>query len=200
MRSWAKRTGRCLAHAWLGALLWSVPAFAAATTDTDQLDVYADPAGGVRATAHITFPAKPDIVQSILTDYAKWPELFETNMRVAGLSIDQGIATIDLRIAHALLPGERRLVSESQTIAGGGLVTDLKEGDFKRYHRVWKLAPADNGGWTSAEFELVVEIDTIVPDWVVAIEMREVLRSHFRIVKEKALAQAQQELRSERSQ
>ena len=114
-----------MAYSWLGALLWSVPAFPAATTDTDQLDVYADPAGGVRATAHITFPAKPDIIQSILTDYAKWPELFETNMRVAGLSIDQGIATIDLRIAHALLPGEQRLVSQSQTIAGGGLVTAL---------------------------------------------------------------------------
>ena len=200
MRSWVKWAGRCLTCAWLGALLWTIPAFSAAMADTDQLDVSADPAGGVRATAHITFPAKPDIIQSILTDYAKWPELFETNMRVAGFSIDRGIATIDLRIAHALLPGEQRLVSESQALAGGGLVTNLKEGDFKRYHRVWKLAPTDNGDRTSAEFELVVEIDTLVPDWVVAIAMRDALQSHFRIVKEKALAQAQQELQSERSQ
>ena len=68
MRLWVKWTGRCLAYAWLGALLWTGPSFSADMADTDQLDVFADPAGGVRATAHVMFPAKPDIVQSILTD------------------------------------------------------------------------------------------------------------------------------------
>ena len=38
----------------------------------------------------------------------------------------------------------------------------------------------------------VVEIDSIVPDWMVAIAMRRDLETHFRIMKEKALAQAQQ--------
>ncbi len=84
------------------------------------------------------------------------------------------------------------MVSESRTLADGGLVTDLKGGDFKRYHRVWKLIPIDNGNRTSADFELIVEIDTLLPDWLVAMATRQELAAHFRIVKEKALAKAAQ--------
>jgi hypothetical protein len=68
-------------------------------------------------------------------------------------------------------------------------VTDLKGGDFKQYHRVWKLIPVDNEIHTKAEFHLVVEVDTIAPDWIVAIAMRRELDKHFQIIKEKALAQ-----------
>ena len=74
----------------------------------------------------------------------------------------------------------------------GGLLTELKGGDFKQYRRFWKLAPVDGGAHTKAEFELLVEIDTSVPDWMIALAMRRDLESHFRIVKEKALAQVQQ--------
>jgi hypothetical protein len=187
MRSWGRWTGLLLASVWLGTLLWAGPSYAAVADDADRLEVHPDSGGGVRATAQIVFPAPPQVILAILTDYGEWPSLFETKMRVASLSIDHGIATIDLRIAHVLLPGERRLVSESRTLANGGLVTDLKEGDFKRYHRVWKLAATDDGHRTGADFELIVDIETILPDWLVAWAIHQELATHFRIVKEKAL-------------
>ncbi|HEV2172296.1 MAG TPA: SRPBCC family protein, partial [Nitrospira sp.] len=173
-------------------LLPSVSAVAAETTQ-GVLDVKTDPAGGVRATARITFPVSPDIIQSILTDYRHWPDLFEVRMRLIDLKIREGVATTDLRIDHALLPGERRLVTESRAMPNSGIVTDLVGGDFKRYHRVWKLAPANGGTETHADFELVVAIDSIVPDWLVALATRRELEAHFRIVKEKALARSRLE-------
>ncbi|HXV68676.1 MAG TPA: hypothetical protein VD738_07095 [Nitrospira sp.] len=190
MRSWARSSGLRLGLFWVSALLWAGSSHAAVGDDTERLEAHVDPRGGVRATAHVVFPAPSHVIQAILTDYAEWPALFETKMRVASLSIDQGVATIDLRISHGLLPGERRLVSESKALANGGLVTDLKEGDFKRYHRVWMLTATDNGSRTRADFEMIVEIETLLPDWLVAIAIRQELAAHFRIVKEKALRRA----------
>jgi hypothetical protein len=89
-------------------------------------------------------------------------------------------------------------LSETRTLPTGGLLTELKGGDFKQYRRFWKLTPIDDGAHTRAEFELVVEIDMMVPDWIVAAAMRRDLDTHFRIVREKALAQ--QELQSRRLQ
>jgi ribosome-associated toxin RatA of RatAB toxin-antitoxin module len=154
------------------------------------LEVKTDPSGGVIATARVLFPAGPEIIHSLLTDFPRWPELFETRMRLADLQTRQGVVTTDLRIEHALLPGERRLVTESRTTANHGIVTNLVGGDFKRYHRVWTLSPANEGKETSADFELKVAIDTIVPDWLVALATRRELEAHFRIVKEKARARA----------
>ncbi|MBX3335703.1 MAG: SRPBCC family protein [Nitrospira sp.] len=158
--------------------------------DQDRLEVVTESGGGVRATAQVLFPAKPDVVQALLSDYKHWPDLFEVRMRVAELTIHDGVATVDLRIEHPLMPGERRLVTESRTLERGGLVTDLTGGDFRRYHRVWKLAPVGEGNQTSADFELVVEIKSMVPDWLVAMAMRQELEAHFRIVKQKALEQS----------
>jgi ribosome-associated toxin RatA of RatAB toxin-antitoxin module len=160
---------------------------ASAASDADGLAVKSEPGGGVRATAHPLFPARPEIIQALLADYAHWPELFEVRMRVAELNIQDGVATVDLRIDHPVMPGERRLVTESKVLPSGGLVTDLKSGDFKRYHRVWKLQPADEGSQTRAEFELTVEPDSIAPDWLLAMVVRQELATHFRIVKQKAL-------------
>jgi Polyketide cyclase / dehydrase and lipid transport len=123
----------------------------------------------------------------LLSDYAHWPELFEVRMRVAELNIQDGVATVDLRIDHPAMPGERRLVTESKVLPNGGLVTDLKGGDFKRYHRVWKLQSAGDGDQTRAEFELSVEPDSIAPDWLLVMVVRQELVTHFRIVKQKAL-------------
>ena len=158
-------------------------------SETDQLEVATESGGGVRATAQILFPAEPAVIQALLADYPHWPDLFEVRMRVAELTIRDGVATVDLRILHPLMPGEQRLITESRTLEHGGLVTDLKGGDFKRYHRVWKLHPAGEGNQTRADFELVVEIKSMVPDWLVAIVMRQELEAHFRIVKQKALEQ-----------
>jgi polyketide cyclase/dehydrase/lipid transport protein len=160
---------------------------AASAQPLRSLVVKPDPAGGVRATATLLFPGSPPLLQSILTDYRRWPELFETRMRLANLEDQAGRVTTDLYISHALLPGEQRLLCESQTLPGGGLVTDLKGGDFKRYHRQWTLHPAGDGTQTKAEFELWVEVETIVPDWLVAVAMERELNAHFRIVRQKAL-------------
>jgi ribosome-associated toxin RatA of RatAB toxin-antitoxin module len=160
--------------------------------DPVVLDVQTEPTGGVRATATILFPVEPAIIQRLLTDYARWPELFDVRMRMAEIRVQDGKVFTDIRIDHALLSGERRLLSETRTLPTGGLLTELKGGDFKQYRRFWKLIPVDGGTHTKAEFELAVEIDTMVPDWMVAVAMRRDLESHFRIIREKALAQVQQ--------
>jgi hypothetical protein len=173
----------CLVLGWSG---WS------GAVEPDVLDVSTEPNGGVRAVASILFPAPVSVIQAILTDYAHWPELFEGRMRIADLKFQDGVATTDLRIEHALLPGERRLVTESRMLPNGELVADLKGGDFTRYHRRWKLTSVNGGAQTRADFELVFEIDSNMPDWIVALALRRDLETHFRIVREKALAQAQQ--------
>ena len=154
-----------------------------------ELDVRTEPTGGVRATATILFPVEPAIIQRILTDYAHWPELFDIRMRMAEVRVQDGKAFTDIRIDHALLPGERRLLSETRTLSTGGLLTELKGGDFKQYRRFWKLTPVDGGAHTRAEFELLFEIDSSMPDWMVALALRRDLETHFRIMREKALAQ-----------
>jgi ribosome-associated toxin RatA of RatAB toxin-antitoxin module len=163
-----------------------------------ELDVRTEPTGGVRATATILFPVEPAIIQRILTDYAHWPELFDIRMRMAEVRVQDGKAFTDIRIDHALLPGERRLLSETRTLPTGGLLTELKGGDFKQYRRFWKLTPVDGGAHTRAEFELLFEIDSNMPDWMVALALRRDLETHFRMMREKALAQ--QELQPGRSQ
>jgi hypothetical protein len=175
-------------HVLLSASVWKTDALAIA--NADELEVKTEPGGGIRATAHPLFPAKPEVIQALLADYSHWPDLFEVRMRVAALTIREGVATIDLRIEHPLMPGEHRLVTESRSLPNGGLVTDLKGGDFKRYHREWMLEPAGAGNQTRAAFELVIEIESMVPDWLVAIAMRQELEAHFRIVKQKALEQS----------
>jgi hypothetical protein len=158
-----------------------------AVSGAETLEVKTVAGGGVHATARILFPAKPDVIEGLLTDYPHWPELFDVRMRVAELAVHERVATVDLRIAHALLPSEHRLVTESRMLPGGGLVTDLKGGDFKRYHRVWTLRSAGEGDQTSAEFDLLFELETLVPDWLIAVAVRQELESHFRIVRQKAL-------------
>ncbi len=179
----------CLVLGWSG---WSRAA------EPVALDVRTEPAGGVKATATILFPVEPAIIRQLLTDYAHWPELFDVRMRMAEIREQDGKVFTDIRIDHALLPGERRLLSETRTLSTGGLLTELRGGDFKQYRRFWKLTSIDGGAHTRAEFELVVEIDMMVPDWIVAATMRRDLDTHFRIIREKALAQ--QELQSGRSQ
>ena len=160
--------------------------------DPVLLDVKVQATGGVKATATVSFPVAPGIIQQLLTDYAHWPDLFDTRMRMAEIREQVDSVFTDIRIEHALLPGERRLLSESRTLPTGGLLTELKGGDFKQYRRLWILTPTEGGRHTHAEFELLVEIETFVPDWVIAVAMRQELETHFRIVREKALARATQ--------
>lgn len=163
----------------------------AQAADADRLEVKTLPSGGIRATAHIIFPAKPSVVQGVLSDYAHWPDLFEVRMRVAEVTIREGVATIDLRIDHPVIPGERRLVTESRMLPNGGLVTDLTSGDFKQYHRVWTLQSFGEGNQTQADFELVVEPETLVPDRLIAVVVKQELETHFGIVRQTVLKRSQ---------
>lgn len=196
---WTRLSGRRTGAAWTllaliaFELLLSVAVIGAAVSggaETERLEVAVEPQGGVRATAQVLFPATSAVIQSLLTDYQHWPELFEVRMKVVQVLVRDGVATVDLRIEHPLMPGERKLVTESTILPNGGLVTDLTGGDFKRYHRVWKLQSIGEGTQTRADFELVVEPHTFVPDRIIAIVMRQELETHFRIVKQKALEQA----------
>jgi ribosome-associated toxin RatA of RatAB toxin-antitoxin module len=153
------------------------------------LDVRTEPTGGVRATATILFPVERAIIKRLLTDYAHWPDLFEVRMRMAEIREEDGKTFTDIRIDHALLPGERRLLSETTTLPTGEILTELKGGDFKQYRRFWKLTPVDGGAHTRAEFELLFEIDSNMPDWIVTLGLRRDLETHFQIIREKALAQ-----------
>jgi ribosome-associated toxin RatA of RatAB toxin-antitoxin module len=175
-----------------GCLLLGWPGWGCATEPV-VMDVRSEPTGGVRATATILFPVEPAIIHRLLTDYARWPELFDVRMRMAEIREQDGKAFTDIRIDHALLPGERRLLSETRVLPTGGLLTELRGGDFKQYRRFWKLTPVDGGTQTKAEFELLIEIDSNMPDWMVAIAMRRDLESHFRIIREKALAQQERQ-------
>ena len=169
----------------LGWPVWSPAA------EPALLDVRTEPHGGVRATATVLFPVEPAIIRRILTDYVHWPELFDVRIRMAEIREQDGKVFTDIRIDHALLPREWRLLSETRTLAPGGFLTELKGGDFKQYRRVWKLSPVDGGVHTQAEFELLVEVDSNWPDWLIAFAMRRDLESHFRLLKEKALVEAQ---------
>lgn len=153
---------------------------------THQLEVRVEPGGGVHATATVIFPVEPAIIQRILTDYAHWPDLFDVRMRMADVRVQGNRTATDVRIDHVLLPGERRLLCESWVLPGGGLMTELRGGDFKQYRRTWTLRAVEAGAQTKADFDLLVEIETIIPDWLIAVAMRRDLEAHFRIVTEKA--------------
>lgn len=151
------------------------------------LAVRPDPSGGLRATATLRFSAPPAVLQRVLTDYDRWPELFGTPMRLASVERQGARVVTDLYVTHPLLPGERRLLSESLELPGGGVTTRLLGGDFKRYARTWKLSADGDGRRTLAEFDLLVEVDTWAPDWLLAVWLRRELDTHFRLLRARAM-------------
>lgn len=165
---------------------------AAGAEPATVLEVGPASGGGVRATATLRLAAPPHVVQAVLTDYQKWPELFGTEMRLGRLERRAGGAVTELFIKHPLLPGERRLLCENRELAEGGLLTLLLEGDFKQYARTWRVVQDGNEQRTRAEFELLVEVETWAPDWLMAWELRRQLDTHFRILNEKVAERVRQ--------
>lgn len=185
-------------HTWVGIRagvvgLMSCAAFGAAapaawavTDSPSVLEVRTEPSGGVRATATLHLPVPPSVVHQVLTDYAKWPELFGVPLRLARIERQEDRVVTDLYLSHVLLFGERRLLCENRELPGGGLATNFIAGDFRRYSRTWRLTQDGNERLTRAEFELLVEVDTWAPDWLMAVELRRQLEKHFRNLREKA--------------
>lgn len=179
-----------------GALVWGgvavAPCAMASSLPTDQttVTVAGDPGGGLKATASLRLPVPPSVVQQVLTDYENWAHLFGVTMRLARLDRRPDKVITEVYIRHPILPGERRLMCENRVPPGGGLVTTFLEGDFRRYERTWKLGPDGSDAATKADFSLVVDVETMAPDWLVALELKRQLEKHFRILRETAAARA----------
>jgi len=152
--------------------------------EADGLQVRSNPTGGLMATATVHLPAPPAAVQQVLTDYERWPTLFTVTIDLARVVRHAGLVLVDLSIKHPFLPIESRLVCENRELPEGGLVTTLISGDFKQYHRSWRLGPDGSPTATRADFELLVEVDTVAPDWLVAFELRRQLRQHFELLRQ----------------
>lgn len=188
--AWREKTMRRI-FSWLVVAAWlSFGAAWGATDPAATLEVSTEPSGGLRATATLLIPASPQTVQAVLTDYERWPELFDTPMSVTHLERHAGGAVTDLFIKHSFLPGGRQLLCDNQELPEGGLVSTLRGGDFKQYVRTWKVALDGEHGGTRASFELLVKVNTWVPDWLVAFELRRQLERHFRLLREKILTRA----------
>ncbi len=167
-------------------LIWPAAFAASAVTDTLwSLDVRTLEAGGVRAQAIVHLAAPPSTVQTVLTDYAKWPELFDSTLRVARIDHQRDRVLTDLYFEHGLLMGEHHLYCENKELPGGGLVTRMLEGDFRDYVRTWTVRPSQSGSGTRAELDLYLVADTWAPDWLLALVLESELRTHFGLLKKK---------------
>jgi ribosome-associated toxin RatA of RatAB toxin-antitoxin module len=173
-----------------GALLAGA-AVRAADGPATVLDIQDYPAGGKQAVATLRIPAPPDAVRAVLNDFEHWPELFDGRFQLVKLDRQDGRVVTDLRIKRSPLPGTLRLVCETRDLPTGEIVTSLVEGDFRRYLRRWRLVPEDSGAavHTRAEMELSVDPDTWTPGWLFATVLRSDLEAHFRILRERAVAQ-----------
>lgn len=162
----------------------------AADAPATVLEIHDDPAGGKNAVATLRIAAPPDAVRAVLSDYERWPDLFGGRFRLAKLERLDGRVVTDLLIDRSPLPGKIRLVCETRELPTGEIVTSLIEGDFKRYLRRWRFVPEMNSGvlHTRAEMELLVDMDSWVPDWLFATMLRRDLETHFKILRERALA------------
>lgn len=175
----------------LVAVTFGMPVGAENPPDT-VLDILDDPAGGKKAVATLRIAAPPDAVRAVLSDYERWPDLFDGRFRMAKLERLDGRVVTDLLITRWPLPGEMRLLCETRELPDGDILTSLIAGNFKRYKRHWRFIAETNGGAvrTRAEMDMLVDIDSWVPDWLFATMLRRDLEAHFRILRARAIARA----------
>ncbi len=171
---------------WLGA-----PRPVSATASSDDpagisLQVHPADDGGVRAAGVVHIAAPPAIVHAVLTDYARWPELFETPLSVTRIDRVGDRVLTDLSMRHPLLFGENQLRCENVELPEGGLITRMLEGDFRAYTRTWRLVADEDGVGTRAHFELHLVAESWAPDWLLAIVVEQGLEEHFRLLKKRA--------------
>lgn len=171
----------------------AVATTAVLAADPPMLDITEDPSGGFRAKAVLHIPATPEAVRAVLTDYERWPELFAGRFRITRLQRESDRVVTDLVIKRFPLPGEMRLLCETRERPDGGLVTSLIDGDFTRYIRQWSFTAEPNhldpraSVGTRAEMDLLLELRSWVPDWLLIANLRRQLLEHFRILREQAI-------------
>lgn len=156
------------------------------------LTIRDDPDGGKHAVATLRIAAPPDAVRAVLSDYERWPDLFGGRFRMAKLERLEGRVVTDLLIDRTPLPGKMRLLCETRELPGGDILTSLIAGNFKRYRRHWRFIAERNGSaiHTRAEMDMLVDIDSWVPDWLFGMMLRRDLETHFAILRERSIAQA----------
>lgn len=142
--------------------------------------------GTIRASANFRVKADPADIQSVITNYEQWPDLFDTDIRITKVERQEGRVVTELLVSHLLLFSTKRLLCENKEIPGGGLTTTKLEGDFKRYDRTWKVLPKKDGDYSLVVFHLEMNVDTWAPDWIVASALRDELEVHFQLVRERA--------------
>ena len=166
-------------------LVWD-PAVSSGQSLHAHIEVSTLSTGGQRVEGTFPIAAEPEAVHRVLTDFKRWPELFDTPIRVSAVTPEDDRVVTEVFIRHSLLFGERRLLCENRIVPGGGLRTKLLEGDFRQYERVWRIQPVRGGKETRAVFDMVVEVDTWAPDWLVRWMLRREIVSHFGLVKQRA--------------
>ncbi len=133
------------------------------------------------------------VVQAILTNYPAWPELFTTPLEVLRIEQTGDRVLTELQINHGFLFGKRRLILENRPLPDGGVVSTLVGGDFRQYVRTWRLGPGQGNRGTEAELDLLIEIETWAPDWILVRIVRSELEGHFELLRQAAQEQAARE-------
>ncbi len=130
------------------------------------------------------------VVQAVLTNYPAWPELFTKPIEVLRIEQIGDRVLTELQVNHGFLFGKRRLILENRPLPDGGVVSTLVGGDFRQYVRTWRLGPGRGNRGTEAEIDLLTEIETWAPDWILVRIVRSELEGHFELLRQAAQEQA----------
>lgn len=126
-------------------LFWCVPFKAWGEPSPPVLNIQVDETGTAHIAAVLELSGKPSVARAVLMDYRRWPALFPHGLRIAAGREEKGVVTADLYVSRYFLPGEWHLITETRETEPGRLETRLIDGDFLRYHRVWRLTPVNQG-------------------------------------------------------
>ncbi len=130
------------------------------------------------------------VVQAVLTNYPAWPELFTKPIEVLRIEQIGDRVLTELQVNHGFLFGKRRLICENRPLPDDGVVSTLVGGDFRQYVRTWRLGPGQGNRGTEAELDLLIEIETWAPDWILVRIVRSELEGHFGLLRQAAQEQA----------
>jgi hypothetical protein len=121
-------------------------------------------------------PLRPEV----LADCEHWLLLFPPGLRVISIRWKADRVLTELAVLHYVLPGELRLVVETQEPEPGRIETNLVGGDFNRYRRVWRLTGTEGGSQTRAELDLDLQPKRWMPGWLFKFALRQELRDHLK--------------------
>jgi ribosome-associated toxin RatA of RatAB toxin-antitoxin module len=152
---------------------------AAVAAPVALLNIAVDSTGGAHVRAVLELPAKPVVVHAVLTDYAHWPLLFPSGLRIVAISQNNAGVETDVYVPRRFLPGEFHLITLTRETAPGILETSLIGGDFLQYRRTWILTPGLTSDATRAELEMDIQLKQWIPGWLFTLVLKHELLEHF---------------------